>query len=310
MELKHPHFRREPKGGLVLQERDVRILELVHEHRFLSTRDLSRLLRHPGSAQALQARLQKLFDQALLDRPPSQLVLRFTGQERHLIYALGPRGAQVMAERYGLPMEPRRFGQKNAEVGDLYLRHTLGLGRFRICMRLAIPHSAPREGTPDHAQPCLLPWKQGDELKAKVWLQGPSGRKERWTLMPDAFVGIQKPKPPPNRSFFFIEYQRTTPNPRRFARAKGEAYLAFWRQGKHEELLDVKGFKVLVIAQTERKQETLRTIIREWLETEPNSSRGLWLFTCEGRYELERPEAILGPIWKTAHEERFVSILE
>jgi hypothetical protein len=310
MELKHPHFRREPKGGLVLQERDVRILELVHEHRFLSAHDLSRLLRHPGSAWAFQRMLRRLFDHRFLDRPPSQLILRFTGQERYLIYALGPRGAQVMAERYGLAMDPRRFGQKNAEVGDLYLRHTLGLGRFRICLTLAIPHSAPHEGTPDHSRPYLLPWKQGDELKAKVWLQGPSGRKDPWTLMPDAFVGVQKPKPAPNRSFFFIEYQRTTPSPQRFARAKGEAYLAFWRQGKHEERLGVKGFKVLIIAQTERKQETLRAILREWLEARPNPPWGLWLFTCEGRYDLERPETILDPIWKTAHEERLISLLE
>lgn len=310
MEPRHPYFVRNPKGSLVLQERDCSILDLVYEHRFLDTRTLALLLGHQGSEWALQSRLQKLFHHAFLDRPPRQLALKVTGEEPYLIYGLGRRGAQLLSDRYGLSMEPNRWTQKNNEVADIHLQHVLGLNRFRAALTLAIPSSAPHEGTADHSQTYLLPWRQGEILKAKIEIQTKSGRKESWSLTPDAFFGIQKPKQPPNRSYFFVEYQRTTPNAQRFVLAKGIAYLAYRKQGSHEKQLRIKDFRVLVIAQTESKQDTLRRYIREWLAKQKSPSWNRWLFTCEQHYSLERPETILGPIWKPSNDECLISLLD
>lgn len=308
--LKHPQFTRNPQGGLILQERDLRLLALVHEHRFIDTYMLSRLLGHQGSARALQSRLQRLFHHSYLDRPPRQLVLRLTGEVHYLVYALGRKGAQLMAESLGEPLESLRWTQKNQEVGDLHLQHTLGIARFRTCLRLAIPDETNQDGTPECSTLYRLPWKQGEALHAAVKLPGKSGRADSWTLTPDGFFGLQKPKARPNRSHFFVEYQRSTPHPDRFVRAKGQAYLAYWMARLPEVHLGIKSVRVLLIVQTERKMQTLRHYLRSWLSNEKVQPWDLWLFTAEDRYNPAQPASILEPIWTTANEERLISLLD
>lgn len=310
MELKHPHFIRNPKGNLILQKRDLKILKFVYEHDAVDLLTLSRLLGHHGSAWAFQSRVQRLFHHGYLGRPPQQLVLRTTGEVRHMIYTLGREGARLLSEHYGLALDPRRWTQRNQEITDLYLRHTLGISRFRACLRLAIPQSAPREGIPDYSQPYLLPWQYGNAIKAQVLLPGKVGSREPWHLCPDGFFGIQAATPPPNRSYFFLEFQRTTPHPRRFIRSKGLAYHAAWTAGVYKERLGIQGFRVLVIAPTDRTKETLRRYIREWLAREPGPSEHMWLFATQSSYDVEHPETMLAPIWKTVNEERLISLFD
>jgi hypothetical protein len=178
----HPFFIRpvRPKGTLILQERDLRVLQLVYAYRCIDSYTLSLLLNHQGSEWALGQRLQKMYRHKLLDRPPRQVVLRLLEGERHLIYAIGREGARVLAERYGIPIGNLRWTQKNHEVGDLHLRYALAISRFRACLRLAIPYDAPRDGNTEYSRPYLLPWQQGDELKVKVSLTNKFGRREPW----------------------------------------------------------------------------------------------------------------------------------
>lgn len=309
--MPHPHFTRpaKPNGNLVLQERDIQILDLVYTYRFIDTFTLGLLLHHQGSAWALQGRLQKLYDHHYLDRPHRQLALKVIGEERFLIYALGREGAKVLATKYGEPLEKLRWTQKNNEVGDVHLKHTLGVARLRAALRLAIPDDAPSEGSEDYTRPYLLPWKQGEDIKARVMLPGRRDEDEAFILTPDGFFGLQKPKAPPNRSWFFLEYERSS-NLKRFLRAKGMAYRALWKEKLQEKLFGIRGFRVLVIAQTERKKDMLRQRIRKWLATVTDHPSAMWLFTSEERYQLHQPESILSPIWQAAGEDQLVSLLE
>lgn len=307
---RHPYFVRHPKGQVDVQERDERTFDLLYEYRFLDTQMLGLLLDHQGSDWALQSRLRRLFDHAYIDRPAKQLVLLVAGESEHGVHALGRKGAQILAERRGLTLAPRRWTQKNNEVGDIHLQHVLGVNRFRICLRLAMPRSAPREGAADCSHRYFLPWIQEEELKIKVLLPDKSGQEHPWTLAPDGFFGIQHPQPPPNRSYFFLEYERGNPGFRRFVRAKCFAYRAYRKSRVHEEHLGIKGFRVLVITQTRRKMDTLRRYIRQALSKESHPPWALWLFTSEDHYNLEKPESVLKPIWVTANDDRPLSLVE
>jgi hypothetical protein len=214
-----------------------------------------------------------------------------------------------LAAEEGESLEKVRWAQRSREVSELHLEHTLGITRFRAALRVAIPRIAPFEGSTDHTQPALLPWRQGEDIKAHVILPRPHAEEEKFVLTPDGFFGIQTPAPPPNRSFFFLEYERNS-NLKRFLRAKGMAYRALWKQDVHEAHFGIKGFRVVVIAQTERKKETLRQIIREWLATVTNHPSEMWIFTSEERYTIHRPSSILEPIWQTAGDDRLLSLLD
>lgn len=303
--MPHPHLTRpaRPAGYLALQEQDLRILELVHAYRFLDTKTIAALLHHQGSDWALQGRLKKLYEHRYLDRPTHQAVLWLTEEQRHLIYALGREGAKVLAEHYEVPLEQSRWTQMNNEVGDVHLRHTLGVAWFHAALRLAIPVDAPHEGSAEYSKPYLLPWRQGLNIRVRIRLAHRDGVQRPYTLTPDAFFGLQKPKAPPNRSYFFLEYERGTKSLQRFLHTKGMAYRALWEQKKHDEHFGIKGFRVLVIATTERKHETLRGVIRTWLKTVPPLLHTMWLLTSETRYHLDDPRSVLRRIWQTADDE-------
>jgi len=95
-----PRFKRRPKavGRLALQERDIEIIRLVDEYRFLDSEQMCALVQ--GSKQVILRRLQKLFHHGYLDRPINQ-INPFLGY-RKMVYALGDKGADLLAERLGI----------------------------------------------------------------------------------------------------------------------------------------------------------------------------------------------------------------
>jgi hypothetical protein len=337
----HPYFTRanEQQHRLKLQERDKHLIRLVYEYGFIDSFTLSLLApdedyqpaphrrktaqgngekgvqrEQQRKEKAIGVRLKALYNHHFLERPPRQWTLRVASTDaidRYLVYGLGREGGRLLAAEEGESLEKVRWAQRSREVSELHLEHTLGITRFRAALRTVIPGSAPFTGNTDHSQPYLLPWRQGEDIKAHVTLPlpRPHAEEEKFVLTPDGFFGIQTPEPPPNRSFFFLEYERNS-NLKRFLRAKGMAYRALWKQDVHEARFGIKGFRVAVIAQTERKKETLRQIIREWLATVTDHSSEMWIFTSEEHYTIQRPASILEPMWQTASDDRLLSLFD
>lgn len=290
-----------PEGRLVLQERDFQILLLVWMYRFLDSCTLRLLLGYKVRGEwACGSRLKVLWEHKYLDRPRQQIALMVTGDESFLVYGLGQKGADVLADRLGIPIDQSRWSQRNQEAGNIFLAHCLGLARFRACLTLTIPDEAPHEGSSDYTKPYRLPWKTGDELRARVEIELVRGTREKVTLIPDAFFGLQRPHESPNRNFYFLEYERGTGTLRRFLRSKGMAYRAYWKTGLHEKQLGIKGFRVLIVSPTERKSETLRDTLFSWQVQAGIPNTEQWLFTSEERFSIECPESILRPIWRVA----------
>ena len=129
-----PRFRRVSDVKFRLQKRDVEIIKLVDEYRFLPSTHISSLV--SGSRQGVLRRLNFLFHGGYLDRPPKQIKPYYQGTDP-FVYGLGNKGADCLAEIYHVPRSRVDWTSKNREVKRVYLEHTLMVANFMICLKLA-----------------------------------------------------------------------------------------------------------------------------------------------------------------------------
>lgn len=291
-----PKFKRKPEqvGGLRVQKRDIEIIRLVYDYRFLNSDQIQALVN--GSEQGVLRRLQKLFHHGFLDRPPSQIVYPLTGTQK-MVYALGDKGADFLANEFGIDRGEIKWNEKNKEVKDRHIQHTLMISNFRLCLKLALDKTANAD---------LLFWKRENrrELKDYAYTQDKQGRRRKVAVVPDGFFGIQDPK---GKMYFFLEADQSTMVNARFLR-KMRAYWNWWKQGRHTKKFGMKAFRVLTITKTEQRKENLRKITKAADERQRGSL--MFWFTSEGNYSIQKPGSILGPIWQTPVDDSFHSILE
>lgn len=89
---------------------------------------------------------------------------------------------------------------------------------------------------------------------------------------------------------------------------KMRAYWTWWREDGHTRKLDIKSFRVLVIAISEQRKENLREITKQADDSQQGSN--MFWFTSEKSYNLDNPETILKPIWQTPKDNTLHYILE
>jgi DNA-binding Lrp family transcriptional regulator len=124
-----PRFKR--TAGVMdvaVQDRDREILKLAYEYRFISSRQIQRLI--PGSDQVLLRRFQKLFHAGYLDR--------LYAVNEPMLYALGDKGADELVLYAGIDRGKIDWGQKNREAGERYILHVRMIGNFRETLTLAV----------------------------------------------------------------------------------------------------------------------------------------------------------------------------
>ncbi|MBA7491803.1 hypothetical protein ES702_02351 [subsurface metagenome] len=290
-----PKFKRKPEeaGGLRFQERDTKIVSLVHDFRFLNSDQIKILV--DGSEQGISRRLQKLFHHGFLDRPPSQINYLLTGTQK-MVYALGNKGADLLAEKFGVDRGKIKWNEKNREAKDRHIQHTLMISNFRVCLERAL------DTLPDTH---LLFWQKENrkELKDYAYIKDSQGREWKIAIVPDGFFGIEDPK---GKMYFFLEADRSTMTNARFLR-KTRAYWTWWKQRRHTKRFGIKAFRVLTITKTKQRKENLRKITKG----ADDSQRGslMFWFTSEGNYNIQKPEGILEPIWQTPKDDSFHSLL-
>ncbi|MBK7142025.1 MAG: replication-relaxation family protein [bacterium] len=215
------------KASFVPNARDVAILQLVFEHRYMSIELLAALLCEPAAAgrqygftvSALRARCQKL-------RENRYLVWRFladqpTGRgwhtERPAIYAIGPAAVDLLTESYGEKARRVCVTVARNTVKSLFLRHELSIARFQSILRLAC------RATGTMVQ--LTGWIQGPALRDSVMVgSGPSA--DRIPVVPDAAFALTiKGK---GTAHYMLEYDRGT-MPLADIRQKALGYWYYYR---------------------------------------------------------------------------------
>jgi hypothetical protein len=341
---------------LRLADVDYRILQLVYEHRFLDTELLWYLLksgdteerpeyalgkdgkkrpaRYGFGLKALYKHLLKLSGAKYL-HPEPMIDVPIGGNrgKPRTAYSLDIKGAPIIAEQTGLPIQRiRRIVDAN-RVRPLFLRHELEIARFRATLELACKNSG--KGIR------LIFWEQGSGLRDEVVGDNESGVKERFPVNPDAMFGIHIENK--GTATYFLEMDRGTMHivsktNRSDIRKKIFGYMRY-REAKdvyqqkyyyiylpngdpstiyinprpkdnppfreRSNIRPIRGFNALFVTPgTLHRNKFVTGRIKDILSVFPLfgddlASTSLFWLTTLGMYNIENPESILENIWIT-----------
>jgi hypothetical protein len=130
-------FVRETPDPFQLTDRDIALVRLVAQHRFLRSTHLSHLSQAPH--KKVCHRLTCLFHAGYLDRPRAQFDhYREGGGSSPIVYALGNRGAQLLIQNDGPEVAEVDWARKNDLAGRQFIQHTLAIADVWVALQRAI----------------------------------------------------------------------------------------------------------------------------------------------------------------------------
>ena len=264
---------------IVLMPRDIELLRAVRRHRLLRSNHLVALAE--GSRQAVLRRLQLLFHHGYLDRPIVQLDWYARGSEP-LVYALGKRGAEALADRGELRRGHVRWDTKNGSLSRVFLHHRLAVADAIVGFEVPCHRNKQAQfirpedvlaTAPLSTRRLMVPFRWQVDFRSE-------GRRQRLGLQPDGVFGLRFKGKAVSNAYFFLEADRgTMPVLRRdlaqtsFAR-KLLAYRETWRQGVHRKHFGIPSFRVLTVTASSARLAHLVAACRSVAAGGP----GLFLF--------------------------------
>lgn len=283
-------FQRERDDTLpfIITDRDIEILSSVEEHRFLTIDHLRPLTDIPY--KTLTRRLQKLFKKRYLDRPLNQLGSWIPKKgTKKIIYALAQGGADELTRQQRLPLSGIDWTEKNRQVGNQFIAHSLGINTLRTSLTLCCA----RAGL------TMQEWRQWDGVKVDIPL--PESEKPV-RLVPDAYFLLEDED---DRMAFFLEWDNSSEPIVRTdlnlssIRKKFTAYWHLWDDViKHPSAsilsknFGVAHFRVLLIT---KSKERIANMVK-LCKTFPNSHNLFW-FTTQTNIGLDNPSWLTEPLW-------------
>lgn len=267
---------------MALTARDVMIILSVYENRFLRRDQIQRLHFADASTIACCVRLKKLYENHFLDRVgrPAASVKSQT------VYALNKRGADVVAAALEVNRHKVKWSRASNRVKWLFMEHTLAVSEFKVCLDVAL--AGRREE--------LLFYQRGDRSHLRR-ISVTGAKKKYFVVAPDAFFGIQSGR---GKHIFFLEVDMGTETLARFAE-KVVAYKRYWKSRQYTEEYGFNHFRVLTVAESERRLANLR-----WATREAGGQR-MFLFTTLRAIQENSP---LGNVWLSPISDLPTSLLE
>jgi hypothetical protein len=274
---RRPRYRRatpSERPSFRLQDRDREIISLVYDYRVIPSRHIQRLI--VGSDQKILRRLQALYHARYLDRLSQ-------GHNSEMLYALDDAGADLLAAMGRMERRRIDWGQKNRELSERFLDHTMMLTDFRATLTLAL------RAIPDMSIPLWLP---DGALREEVIVDY-----RRSPVVPDSYFVLDRQG---KKAHCFVEADQSTMSGRRFSR-KLKAYLTWWREGKSLEKLGAEFFRVLTLTKSHERAINLCQIAKDVCskESDPNAPWLFW-FGSESDFTLENPSSVLDEVWRVA----------
>jgi hypothetical protein len=262
-------FRRADPQSIRLTADDISVIRHVARHRFLRSTHLIQLL-HDRSPKKLLERLGALYHNGYLDRPRAQLEYYATAGSAPLVYAIGNRGAALLAETDGLPRAKVDWTDKNRTAGRIFIEHTLLTADVAVSFERAsqtrddvklIDAQTILAGAPDATRNAQNPWA----LPARIIQDGKS---HDIHVIPDKVFGVDFTATR-KRSYFFVEADRATmpvvrSHPRQTSfQQKFFAYLAGAGPGNaHGKRFGIGNFRVLTITTSKERIGTMLAALK------------------------------------------------
>ena len=287
-----PRFKRVAKVAPIrLTERDQRIIQQVHRHRFLRSHQIVALI--GGSAQQLSRRLQWLFHHGYLERPRAQLHYYERHGSQSIVYGLGNKGGSL------LQLNPASWGEKNRAIGRVYLAHALLVSDVMVPLELACRQHGIRLL---HEDELNLPAETPLHWRVKI-RDG-----TRLGVIPDRVFALecQDQNVQLPRIYYFLEADRGTMPVARKKLAQSSfyrkllAYEATWTNKVHQRHLGIHRFRVLTVTTSAARVKSL-------LDTCSRLQRGHGLFLFADTSVLKKD--LLATVWQCGKASEFTSLL-
>ncbi|RJR32822.1 MAG: hypothetical protein C4567_17820 [Deltaproteobacteria bacterium] len=289
-------LRRPEQNPIQLQTRDLEILKLVFDYRFIPSHHVTSLI--GKSERNVLERLKKLFHHGYLDRLADRRIRTHSGSEK-MVYAITRKAGDLLINEGGLDISKVDWTLKNRTSTERHIKHVLMVSKFRTALTLA---TEAQKGI------ALGKWKENrgsgrnvnPEISDTVKLELREGKEIKLRIVPDAFFSLEEEK---TEMFFFLEADRATMTAERFLR-KLKAYLAWWKQGGSKRKLGAEHFRILTVTPSEKRRDNLREAATK---IKPG---GMFWFASEKQYSVGTPESIFGSIWLNAKDDKQHSLLE
>ncbi len=275
---RHRYIRQPNKLPHRLTVRDIEILQLVDQFKYLHSQQLSDLL--ATSRQAINKRLKLLYHHHFLDKLPAQLSPNLFNSPDVYFIQLDRKAAKLLSVRGVTLPHQRRYNQK--QVKREHLQHHLLTNDILISFELAsrtdpnmefLPSAKLLDGTKrqNHAHP----WKVTAFL--------PEHNISR-TAYPDAAFGLLDTKTDRTQLYLIEADRGTMPIERREKklfktsniRAKILIYFAAWRQGWFREKWNLPATRILFVTTSKDRARHMQELADELLD---GRAPGLFLFT-------------------------------
>lgn len=255
---RRPRFTRAAPPPLRLTDDDVALIGHVAKHRFLRSTHLVALIERP--AKKIVERLGVLFHAGYLDRPRAQLDYYSTAGSAPLVYALGNRGATLLAETHEGVAPKVDWTDKNRTARRPFIEHTLLIADVMVAFERAlwrhpdIRLMEPAEilsRAPEATRRSRSPWA----IRARVTI---AGLPRELSLVPDKVFGLDDTVQR-KRTYFFLEADRATMPVQRTSLAQtsiARKFMTYWhahRAGEHTRQLGIGNFRVLTVTSTRER---------------------------------------------------------
>ena len=279
--------------GVAITARDNDVLLSVYQYRYLSIGQLRRL--HFPSQQTATRRIRVLRGAGYVED------FKAIGGEERLVM-LGNKGAGVVSERLGVPLDELGWKRKGNKPKDYYfLKHFMALNDFRITVSRASADVGELELVR------FIPEYEGETNEKGVVRKhlrdvvkaGHNGRREI-THTPDGVFALRKND---QTALFFVEVDRGTEslsNPKQGFLKTIAFYLHYLVTDGYQRYQEdfaaatkLKGFRVLIVVPSKRRLENIRKVAASFSFSPEHAKRFLWIAHAEDVSET----TVFSPIW-------------
>ncbi|KAA3595841.1 MAG: hypothetical protein DWQ06_16615 [Calditrichaeota bacterium] len=288
-----PKFSRgETPPKIILQKRDIDLLEALGKYRYLTTSQISKLIFPGKHEQGARRRLTKLYHNKYIDR----LFLESGFVLGEAVYFLDRDGYKVIVQERGYE---GNFQKKNRQVKPIFLRHTIDEIEFRLALEKSVSEL-------EHIE--LVKWYSEYDMKDSHATK----RKDKYfiydeifdpnttkviSVYPDSLFVLGSSG---REALYFLEVDRGTESSKKIIE-KMRTYYLYFLSNKFSKYANVKRFKVLLVAHSHRRAESLRSNVQ--------GSLGIENFLFSNKETIKKKDLLKKKIWFTGDGDR-ISIVK
>lgn len=272
--------KRRSRGGFVVTEGDVEILEYVHQYRLLRIEQIEALTSRTYTR--VHRRMKGLFDERFLNR--------LSRAQKPDIYHIAERGIALLLVHGRITDEDAERRRREHELRPATLDHEMNIADVHVTLELAT-RAGPME---------LVTWREGESLRETFDVGV-----RKVTIQPDAFFQLKDTRRPAgnNSRSFFLEVDRSTmatksrAGSQRF-RDKIERYRWFLESGRPFEKYGVQALRIVTITLTSARRDNLRADTEKFLAENNLVKLGkFFLFGSLTDISFAEPQGVFAPVF-------------